>query len=320
MSIEKTYTDTVFIDCIARGNPEKQIIEDFLLDCKVRNFSPRTMQSYKSHIKYFLSRHPIKSSVQDYKDFLVHIRDEKNYAPSTVGNYFASLCTFYDFLEWEEVVNRNIIPAFRKRYLRYYKTPRSEERQLINIEQMRDLVDAPSWIGYKAMFLFFAKTGIRRQELIDLDREDLNLAKNYVILKPHPKRTNRTVFFDEECKQVLKQYLKWKHNHEIKNPALFVGKQGRRITKDTIYEVTIEYAKKCGFHNPDPEGPLCERFTPHCFRHFFTTWLRRSGCPRGIIQELRGDIRKEAIDIYDHITIDEISEAYMRYMPKLGIK
>jgi len=73
-----------------------------------------------------------------------------------------------------------------------------------------------------------------------------------------------------------------------------------------------------GFHNS--KGLLNEKFTPHCFRHWFTTWLRRAGCPRAIIQELRGDVRKEAIDIYDHITQDELKENYLKYIPKLGIK
>jgi integrase len=72
------------------------------------------------------------------------------------------------------------------------------------------------------------------------------------------------------------------------------------------------------YHNP--YGYLNKKFTPHCFWHFFTTWMRRAGCPRSIIQELRGDSRKEAIDIYDHITQTELKESYLRYIPKLDIK
>jgi len=48
--------------------------------------------------------------------------------------------------------------------------------------------------------------------------------------------------------------------------------------------------------------------------------MRRAGCPRSIIQELRGDSRKEAIDIYDHITQTELKESYLRYIPLLHIK
>ncbi|MDQ1252567.1 MAG: integrase/recombinase XerD, partial [Euryarchaeota archaeon] len=191
------YKNSLLLDCgIDQGLPETSFLDDFLLDCRVRNFSPRTIQSYKSHIKYFLSKYPVQIDQEDLKDFLVHIRDKKNYAASTVENYFSSLSCFYDWLEWEGVIEKNIIPPFRKRYLRHYKDQRHEERQLISLEQMRDLIDSAEWIGFKVMFIFFAKTGIRRQELIDLDLKDLYLSNRYAMLKPHAKRSNRIVFFD----------------------------------------------------------------------------------------------------------------------------
>ena len=146
--------------------PETNILDDFFLDCQVRNFSPRTIQSYKSCLKYFLSLYPVQVSPENLKDFLVHIRDEKGFAASTVENYFAALSSFYDFLEWEGVVEKNIIPQFRKRYIRYYKDQRHEERQLISLKQMKDLIDSTDTIRTKAIFTLFAKTGLRRQELI----------------------------------------------------------------------------------------------------------------------------------------------------------
>jgi hypothetical protein len=38
-----------------------------------------------------------------------------------------------------------------------------------------------------------------------------------------------------------------------------------------------------------------------------------------IIQELCGDFRREAIDIYDYIDIKELKEAYLACIPQLGI-
>ncbi len=37
------------------------------------------------------------------------------------------------------------------------------------------------------------------------------------------------------------------------------------------------------------------------------------------IQELRGDSRREAIDIYEHIDQKELKEAYLAAIPQLGI-
>lgn len=174
---------------------EIDILDSFICDCEVRNYSPRTIASYKSDIKYFLKFYSIHANVNDFKDFLVHLRDEKGYAASTVGNYFAALSCFYDFLEWEGIVRINIIPKFRKRYIRYYKEPIPEERQLINLQQMRSLIDSAGDLQIKTIFLLFAKTGIRRQELIDIDRSDVYTTKNMIILKAHHfKRSNRIVF------------------------------------------------------------------------------------------------------------------------------
>jgi integrase/recombinase XerD len=47
--------------------------------------------------------------------------------------------------------------------------------------------------------------------------------------------------------------------------------------------------------------------------------LCRVGMPREFIQELRGDVRKEAIDIYDHIDKDELRRSYMAHIPQLGV-
>jgi integrase/recombinase XerD len=40
---------------------------------------------------------------------------------------------------------------------------------------------------------------------------------------------------------------------------------------------------------------------------------------REFIQELRGDSRREAIDIYNHIDLKGLKEAYLACIPQLGI-
>ena len=51
----------------------------------------------------------------------------------------------------------------------------------------------------------------------------------------------------------------------------------------------------------------------------FTTELRRAGMSREFIKELRGDVRHEAIDIYDHIEPEELKREYLARIPKLGV-
>jgi integrase/recombinase XerD len=41
--------------------------------------------------------------------------------------------------------------------------------------------------------------------------------------------------------------------------------------------------------------------------------------PREFIQEFRGDVRREAIDIYDHIDKEELRKLYLAHVPHLGV-
>lgn len=287
----------------------------FKIDCLARGFAPRTVESYMGHVNYFLSLYYLEDP--DLVSFLLHLRDDRKFTLSTISSYFSSLSTFYDYLEYEGIVKHNPIPKFRKRYLRYYKRHhRPETRQLITVCQMAQLINYADHLLYKTIITVLAKTGIRRNELITLDRTDVLLQQNTVLLKPTPKRSNRLIFFDNETKTFLVEYLKTRTDSD---PALFVGRLSKkRIDEDRIYEAVTRYAQRVGIHNP--KGHLHEKFTPHCCRHWFTTHLRRSGMSREFIQELRGDSRDGTIDIYDHITPDELKAGYLKHIPQLGAK
>ena len=59
-------------------------------------------------------------------------------------------------------------------------------------------------------------------------------------------------------------------------------------------------------------------FTQHNCHHFFTNYLSRAGMMREFIQELRGDSRLKSIDIYDHIDLQELKEAYLACISTIG--
>jgi integrase/recombinase XerD len=100
--------------------------------------------------------------------------------------------------------------------------------------------------------------------------------------------------------------------------ALFINKSGVRITTKSIQNMTTKHAERVGLHDPK-SSKLEDKFTPHCCRHWFITHLIRSGMPRDFVQELRGDVRREAIDIYNHIDRQELRKSYLTHIPSLGV-
>jgi integrase/recombinase XerD len=238
----------------------------------------------------------------------------------TIQNYFHALSSFNEFHVFYDMMEKNLVPAFIKRYLKQYKKNGfGEKRQLISIEQMALLINTTVSIRDKAVLTVLAKTGIRRGELIDIDVEDIDWAHDRIWLKPKKKRSNLIVFFDHETAVLLKRWLRVRASfvNDGEN-ALFIGDRGGRIGRNIVYQVVSGNAKRLGLHDLT-SNRLEDHFSPHCGRHWFTTHLRRSGLSKDFGKELRGDSRNDAIDIYDHIDHDELRRAYLEAIPRLGI-
>jgi len=58
--------------------------------------------------------------------------------------------------------------------------------------------------------------------LLRIDIDDINWEDYSIMLKPTPKRSNRTVFFDDECTVVLRRWLRVRKKFSPKTMALFV--------------------------------------------------------------------------------------------------
>lgn len=256
------------------------------------------------------------------REYIRVLREERKVTLATIENHLSSISSFLEYLVWEGIVESNVAPAVRKRYLKHYKngdSGDSHSRKLITIEQLKLLIDSIMVPRDKAIILLLAKTGIRRGELISIDVGDVDLVSLKIVLKRKAKRSNRLVFFDEECAKVLQNWLRVRERYARDDvPALFITETGGRLEDNGVYLAVTKHATRVGLH--DEGSPRLEdHFTPHCLRHWFTTYLLRNGMPREMVKELRGDARKDAIDIYNHIDEEQLRRLYLASIPKIGV-
>jgi integrase/recombinase XerD len=302
-----------------------RLIEGFLKDCTLRGMAKITILQYgyclKGFSTYLSSQDASLLDVNKeiLRGFIEHLKSQ-NRLHKTIENNFTALSTFYEYLAFEGVVATNPVLPVRKRYLRRYKdNSDGQVRKLISVEEMARLINSTMDIRDRAIMTLLAKTGIRRNELITLDISDVDFVEQKIRLKPTAKRTNRTVFFDDETAFILRRWVKIREGrNRTGSPALFLNAAGKRLERRGVYNAVMKAAERVGLHDPNSKR-LEDHFSPHCCRHWFTTHLRRAGMPREFIQELRGDVRREAIDIYDHIDKKELREAYLAHIPQLGI-
>lgn len=297
------------------------ILESFKSDLELRNQSDDTIKidiwSANQFINFLGDKQLNQTSKDDLKRYLAHLRSRK-LKPLSLNRIFSCLSVFYDFLVEEGIVDTNLVKPVIKKYLRGYKQEQNE-RRIISVKEAINLVNSIIDTRDKTMVLLLLKTGIRRKELVALDVDDINLKDQSIELKRTAKRSNRVLFLDQETSAQLRR---WLHTREAwvapDETALFVNRRGLRLEGKYIHKKVLRYATLVGLHNPKSKKNS-ERFTPHCCRHFATTHLLRAGMRRDYVKFLRGDVTKEAIDIYYHIDPEDVRTEYLQYVPRFGV-
>lgn len=194
----------------------------------LRNMSEESVRKYISAIGIFidflgernLSLKNVDKNV--LRSFLRYLKFEKKISQKTLENYFSTLSTFYDYLAYEGVVPANSVLPFRRRYLRRYKSYEEQYvRRLLSVEELAKIVNSTLDPRDRAIIVLLAKTGIRRNELIRLDVDDIDLKNYKMVLKKTPKRSDRVVFFDDEAALVLRRWIRVRRQLKPRTKALF---------------------------------------------------------------------------------------------------
>lgn len=307
---------------------DEHLIKLFEEDCKIQNLTKGTIDTYRYALKFFsafLKKKDytlLNADRNILREYIRYLRDNK-IMQKTIENQFSTFSSFYDYVVYEGWVEKNVVKDVRKRYLKTYKENGNigSQRKLITIEEMSFFINSILDIRDKAIALLFAKTGIRRNELVNIDLDDINWDEMSITLKPTHKRSNRVVFFDYECSVVLKRWLQKREQHAaLENKALFIPYTSRsqRLNRSGVDNGFIKWATIAGFNDSNSDK-LENRFTPHCARHWYTTNLCRAGIPREYIKWLRGDAITDAMDLYHHIDPNDVRKSYLSCIPQLEI-
>jgi len=310
-----------------REDLEKHI-KEFSQDLLVQGMSKGSVQRYASQAR-ILARYLDKIdksfteiTKQDLVDFISYVRMERDMKQKTLKNYFAGWNALYEYLLFNEEVQANLIPIIRKRYLKQYKRDESTKhrRKVLSVEEMSNYLHSIMNVRHQAIAVLLVKTGIRRGELVNIDLDDIDWSRNSIKLKDRRKRSNLYVFFDDECRDVLRYWFKVRDTLYLESgcDALFINNRGQRLRRHGVYNAIAKSAERFGIHDSTSDNNA-DHFTPHCMRHCFTTYLLENGMNREYVKELRGDARRDAVDVYNHIPLENLREAYLAVMPQFGL-
>lgn len=280
-------------------------IESFLQDRKAQNLAEGTITFYQKKLKYFsdyCSKHNIvyvsDISPNHIRNYLLDL-EGKGHNPGGVHAAYRSLKTL---LNWwcEENGITNLKNPIRK-----IKPPRIPEELLepIKSQHIHALLaicysDSFFDIRDKAIILTLADTGTRAAELLAINKVDLDIDKNRILIQRGKGRKYRYAYFGNTTKDIFREYLSERTDD---SPILWISKCNKRLSYSGLRSMIRRRSKSAGIPTP----------SIHAFRRYFALEMLRSGVDIFSLQNLMGHADTQILRRYLKQVDSDMEKAHL---------
>jgi len=285
------------------------LIESFLIDRKSQGLSKETIRFYQKKLKYFekycedLAVTQIDQITPDLiRRYLLELSATHN-----AGGVHACFRPLRTFLLWVE--EEEIMPVDWRNPIRKVKAPKLpvEPIEPVTLEDIHALLETCdrnfSGARDKVVILGLLDTGVRAQEFLNLNLEDVDLANGAVLIRQGKGHKPRMVFLGRKTIRAIRAYLRKRHDT---NPALWVSIYGDRMTYAALRCMLRRRAQQAGIEDIP---------TPHDFRRAFALIMLRNGVDIFTLQKLMGHSDLQVLRRYLAQTDQDIHVAHMRGSP-----
>ncbi len=308
-----------------RFKPEL-IIERFLDRIHALGWSPRTLESYRSHLSKFLTFLDTETDITDVAGvtpetlhaFQLHLygwvgENGKGLSLATQSARLSAVRSFFRFLVKMDILRYNPgagIELPRKRN----RLPRT----MLSKKEMVGLLTAPSvrtplGLRDRAMIEVLYSTGMRNAELRSLQVGDVDLERGVVRINEGKNRRDRVVPLGAAACAAVRQYLLTARPRflAVRNngfePTLFLSKNGRPLLALGVIYPIRKYAKLAGIERT---------VTPHSLRHTFATHLLQGRADIRHIQAMLGHASVATTQLYTRVEVTDLKEVHRRCHPR----
>lgn len=298
-------------------------IERFAADCLARDYSARTVEARLCSLRAFvawcedrsLSR-PQEVTVpvlERYRRALYHYRVPATGRPLSVAtqrNRLTAVKVFFRYLARERVILYN--PAAELELPRLHKRLPKAILTVDDVEAVcrQTLLHGALGIRDRAMIETLYATGIRRQELTQLDVYDVDLEQGTLMVREGKGKKDRLLPIGRRaCAWIDRYVTDVRPQLVVAGPddqALFLDNKGTRFTPGQLSDKVKHYLDAAGVHKPG----AC-----HLFRHTMATLMLENGADLRFIQAMLGHADISTTTIYTQVSIRALKEVYARTHP-----
>jgi len=302
-----------------KGDPWLNDFRDYLET--ERQASPLTVKNYFGDLSQFIERtwgsdatppYPwVEVGQTEARRFLAYFQ-KAGASQSTTRRKASSCRSFFKFLLREERVGENPFAAVR--------LPKLERKlpSVLSKDQVLALLDAPRASSKKpfdqyaeardrAILEVLYSTGMRVGELAAMRHDQIDM-DNGIVRVLGKGRKERLCLLGTPALDAIRSAERLRSKIQDEDAeAVFLNKHGTAFSARSVERMM----KKCLVRaNLDPG------VTPHTLRHSFATHLLDAGADLRGVQELLGHASLSTTQIYTHVSIERLKEAYDKAHPR----
>ncbi len=231
----------------------------------------------------------------------------KGLGGKSIARMLSSWRGFFDYL-----MQRHGYPNNPAKGLRAPKSAKTLP-QALSIEQAIKLVDVKEddllSVRDHAILELFYSSGLRLSELINLNIDELDFTEGTITVTGKGNKT-RIVPLGNHAVTAIQQWLKMRSNLLNQHPqekAVFIGKQGKRMTARNVQYRLKDWAIKQG---------LDSSVHPHMLRHSFASHVLQSSGDLRAVQEMLGHANISTTQVYTHLDYQHLTKVYDTAHPR----
>ena len=308
----------------------EELIGDFLEHVEVeKGRSKKTVENYRRYLDRFLEIvSEIRAESGEEGDFL-----PEEITPELLRKYRLKLNRYTNLIRDEGlcVLTQSYHLIALRGFLKYLARrkiksldpslvdlPKAIKKQVtfLHYDEIEELLDTipeetESDLRDKAIIELLFSGGLRVSELINLNRDSINLERREFIVRGKGGK-DRPIFISKAAADRVKDYLLVRHDSL---PALFLNNSRnlqsvdnsgnyRRLTARSVQRIIEKWTRKAG---------ITKHVTPHTLRHSFATDLLMNGADIRSVQAMLGHSDISTTQIYTHVTDFHLKEVHEKF-------
>lgn len=286
-------------------------VEAFLRFLRVeRQLSPHTIESYHHQLTAIIEI-VAPAGLRDWRQLdatqvrMITARSKRKGLEA--ASLALRLSALRSFIDWQ--VSQGVMSVNPAKGISAPKQARHLPKNL-DVDDVNRLLDIdasdPLAVRDRTMLEVMYGAGLRLSELVGLDCRHMNMASGEVWVMGKGSK-ERKLPIGRTAIHWLEQWLPLREIYDPVDDAVFVSKQGKRISVRSVQKRFAEWGVKQG---------VTSHINPHKLRHSFATHMLESSGDLRAVQELLGHANLTTTQIYTHLDFQHLAKVYDAAHPR----